>query len=45
MAKNIRTDSPPAAATLILDDDVDGAEEGLSKGDSTFHKVRSPRFP
>lgn len=33
-----------SAATLILDDDVDGAEEGLSKGGSTFHKVRSPRL-
>lgn len=28
------------AATLILNDDVEGAEEGLNKGDSTFHKVR-----
>ncbi|KAF5016339.1 hypothetical protein F66182_12008, partial [Fusarium sp. NRRL 66182] len=27
------------AATLILDDDVDGAENGLSKGDSSFHKT------
>ncbi|QGA15468.1 hypothetical protein EYB26_003126 [Talaromyces marneffei] len=27
------------AATLILDDNVDGAENGLSKGDSSFHKT------
>ncbi|OKL60061.1 Mitochondrial outer membrane protein iml2 [Talaromyces atroroseus] len=27
------------AATLILNDDVDGAEMGLSKGDSSFHKT------
>lgn len=23
-----------------MDDDVDGAEEGLQKGNSSFHKVR-----
>ncbi|KAH8693178.1 outer membrane protein iml2 [Talaromyces proteolyticus] len=28
-----------AAATLILNDDVEGAESGLSEGDSTFHKT------
>lgn len=27
------------AATLILNDDVDGAESGLSTGSSTFHNV------
>lgn len=27
------------AATLILNDDVDGAEDGLAKGTSTFHNV------
>ncbi|KAL1954659.1 hypothetical protein VTO42DRAFT_853 [Malbranchea cinnamomea] len=27
------------AATLIMNDDVDGAEEGLQKGDSSFHKL------
>ncbi|KAK2742583.1 Mitochondrial outer membrane protein iml2 [Myotisia sp. PD_48] len=27
------------AATLIMNDDVDGAEEGLNKGDSSFHKL------
>lgn len=27
------------AATLILDDNVDGAEAGLDKGVSSFHKV------
>jgi hypothetical protein len=27
------------AATLILNDDVDGAESGLAQGTSTFHKV------
>ena len=27
------------AATLIMDDDVDGAEEGLKKGNSPFHKL------
>lgn len=30
------------AATLIMNDDVDGAEVGLKKGDSSFHKVRDP---
>lgn len=34
----------PTAATLILNDNVDGAEEGLAKGSSSFHNVRpSPR--
>jgi hypothetical protein len=28
-----------AAASLILNDDVDGAEEGLSQGTSSFHKL------
>lgn len=27
------------AATLILNDDVDGAESGLSTGTSSFHNV------
>ncbi|KKZ65618.1 hypothetical protein EMCG_08525 [[Emmonsia] crescens] len=26
-------------ATFIMNDDVDGAEEGLNKGDSSFHKL------
>lgn len=30
---------PYSAATLILNDDVDGAENGLSAGTSTFHIV------
>lgn len=29
-----------AAAILIMNDDVDGAEDGLSEGNSSFHKVR-----
>lgn len=33
-----------SAATLILNDDVDGAEAGLDKGVSSFHKVCA-RFP
>lgn len=27
------------AATFILNDDVESAEDGLAKGTSTFHKV------
>lgn len=27
------------AATFILNDDVDGAEAGLDKGNSSYHKV------
>lgn len=30
---------PPKAATLIMNDDVDGAEDGLSEGTSSFHNV------
>lgn len=33
------TDSNLIAATFILNDDVDSAEDGLSKGTSTFHNV------
>ena len=29
------------AATLIINDDVQAAEEGLNKGNSSFHKVRA----
>ena len=29
------------AVTLIMNDDVEGAEAGLAKGNSPFHKVRS----
>ena len=32
-------DSDDPAATMILNDDVDGAEAGLNKGVSSFHKV------
>jgi len=28
-----------SAATLVLNDDVDGAEAGLDQGNSTYHKV------
>lgn len=28
------------AAALIMNDDVDGAEDGLSEGNSSFHNVR-----
>lgn len=28
------------AATYIINDDVEAAEEGLNKGNSSFHKVR-----
>ena len=28
------------AAILIMNDDVDGAEDGLSEGNSSFHNVR-----
>jgi hypothetical protein len=31
------------AATLILNDDVDGAEDGLSEGISSFHNVCTTR--
>lgn len=34
-----------SAATLILNDDVDGAEDGLAKGTSTFHNVRDDVAP
>ena len=27
------------AVTLIMNDDLEGAEAGLSKGDSSYHKV------
>ena len=32
------------AVTLIMNDDVEGAEAGLAKGNSPFHKVRSSVF-
>lgn len=28
-----------------MNDDVDGAEDGLKKGNSSFHKVLSPSLP
>jgi Protein of unknown function (DUF3808) len=32
-------ESAMAAATLIMNDDVDGAERGLSQGNSSYHKL------
>ena len=33
------------AVTLIMNDDLEGAEAGLSKGDSSYHKVGLSLFP
>ncbi|OJD18845.1 hypothetical protein AJ78_01178 [Emergomyces pasteurianus Ep9510] len=39
LAESQELESALRAATFIINDDVDGAEEGLNKGDSSFHKL------
>ncbi|EER42913.1 mitochondrial outer membrane protein iml2 [Histoplasma capsulatum H143] len=39
LAESQELQSALRAATFIINDDVDGAEEGLNKGDSSFHKL------
>lgn len=34
-----KPNTPRIAAALIMNDDVDGAEDGLSEGTSSFHNV------
>ncbi|OJD26773.1 hypothetical protein ACJ73_01846 [Blastomyces percursus] len=39
LAESQELESALRAATFIMNDDVDAAEEGLNKGDSSFHKL------
>ncbi|PGH15542.1 hypothetical protein AJ79_02324 [Helicocarpus griseus UAMH5409] len=39
LAESQELESALRAATFIMDDDVDSAEEGLNKGSSSFHKL------